>query len=248
MVTQIRISALKNKEFIQFFTDVLAIIQQTGPIVLSVQTQYQQLETVLAEADALLHNRRTHKLSTQLEALDARRESAMNGLLRLIEGYLYSTDVQQKTFAETLQNHINGFGGNPARDNYQGQTTMVRRLLSDFSNQPDLHQSIAGLGLSAWLTELSSANLAFSAQYLARAQDTSLGSPESVSRKRNDVIAAWNKLRTRLNSHYDIEDGIEPWAGTINFINSLSGYYTNLLIKRGNKHAARETPAEMLPD
>ena len=87
---------------------------------------------------------------------------------------------------------------------------MVRRLVSDFTNKPDLLQAISALGLGAWVMELAAANSAFAENYLVRARDTAGSNPESVRLRRKQISDAWLVLRNRLNSNYTIQEDLEP--------------------------------------
>ena len=234
MIANIKISGLRNGEFIQLFTDILSIVEENGPSALQVSVQYNQLKTLVNEAEAMLNARRGHVLSETLQKLDMRRENALNGLQRIIEGSLFSPLEGNRNAAVLLKNHLNGFGNNIARDNYQSQSTMVRRLISDLTTLPDLAASVSTLGLESWITELSDANLQFATLYLARARDTGSSSPESVRLKRAVVSEAWYGLRDRLNAHFTISDGAAPYAETIRFVNGLMEYYNNLLNRRAN--------------
>ena len=238
MVVTIKVSALRNAEFIQLFTEILSIVQENSPSALQVSGQHAKLHTLVAEAEALLNARRGHVLSEKLQKLDARRENALNGFQRILDGFSYSTQEVQRNAALLLKTHLSGFGSNIARDNYQSQTTMVRRLLSDVTTVPELSAAVSLLGLEGWITELSDANNQFAIQFLARARDTGSASPESVRLKRTEVSEAWFTLRDRLNAHYTISEGAAPYAETIRFINGLMEYYNNLLSRRANRSEA----------
>jgi hypothetical protein len=242
MTLQIKLSSLRNGEFIQLFTEILSIVQENGPSALQVSVQHARLQALVAEAEALLNARRGHVLSEKLQKLDARRENALNGFQRILDGFSYSTLEAQRNAALLLKTHVSGFGNNIARDNYQSQTTMVRRLLSDFTTLPDLAAAVSLLGLEGWIAELSDANQQFATQFLARARDTGSASPESVRLKRTAVSDAWFTLRDRLQAYYTISEGAPPYAETIRFINGLMEYYNNLLARRANRSEAVEDP------
>lgn len=222
-------------------------MEESGPSALQGSVQYHhQWQTLVNEAEALRNARRGDLLSEQLQQLDMRRENALIGLQRIIEGSMFSPVAANRTAAVLLKNHRDRFGSKIARDNCQSQTTMVRRLIKDLSTIPGLVAAVSTLGLESWLTELTVANGQFGTQYLVRTRDTSGGSTETLRRKREATAEAWYALNDRPNAHNIINDGAAPYADTFRYINGLMEYYINLLLRRCSNGI--EVPENVLKD
>lgn len=232
-LNSIDLAKLRNGEFSQFLVDVLSIVQQNDPTVLKVVSQHQNLTVSSQDIEKLFKVPSGSVLSDELLALDARRDEAITGLNAIITGFTYSTDPGAKQAALLLQNHLSSFGANIARDSYQSETSSIRNILDDWQAKPPLTAALTTLNLGNWRDELASANTSFGEQYVARAVETGTASPDTIKAKRIEANNAYYKLRDRLNSHFDINDGAEPWATTVASINGLVDYYNSTLSRRG---------------
>lgn len=233
MINSINLISLRNGEYIQFLTDVLNIVQTQNPATLSVKPQY---DTLLATKASLENSFKTSQgslVTEEITALDNRRDRAINGINSLVNGYTYSIDEAASAHAKTLLAHLGLFGANIARDNYQSETTTLRNIVNDWQTKPDLQAAVAGLGLAPWLQELEEANNAFGVAYAKRNQELATAPVDKLKTLRAEANEHYYKLRTRINSNLDINDGAEPWAGTVSLINQAIVGYNNLINRRG---------------
>ena len=243
-INNIDIAKLRNGEYVQFIVDVLAIVQANNPSLLMVEEQYNNLLALSNNMETLFKTPQGSIISDELIALDDRRDSALNGILALINGYVYSTEETIKSAAIRLSNHLSIFGSSIARDNYQSETATIRSILADWESRPELDIAISTLNLTLWQTELENANTLFAAQYLARAEENGTASPDNLKAKRAETNAAYYELRDNLNAHFTINKGIDPFGKTVSFINGLMDSYKSLLARRAvNAEATLTMPA-----
>lgn len=79
-------------------------MEESGPSALQGSVQYHhQWQTLVNEAEALRNARRGDLLSEQLQQLDMRRENALIGLQRIIEGSMFSPVAANRTAAVLLK-------------------------------------------------------------------------------------------------------------------------------------------------
>jgi hypothetical protein len=244
MINAIKLPLLRNGEFIQLMSDILAIVAKNDPKVLKVAEPYDKLKELFDSIEGLFKIQQGNVISDELFEIDARRDNAFNGILAFINAYTYSTDANLQKQSQVLQTHLSAFGVNIARDNYQSQTASMRNIIDDWDNKPELKEAISALKLGPWKTELAAANTLFSEKYLARAEETGAASTDSIRGKRNEANDAWYTLRDLINAYYTIEKGAAPYGPTVSFINGLMEYYNNLIAKRGQ---GEEVPEEPVP-
>ncbi|WP_343530993.1 DUF6261 family protein [Pedobacter sp.] len=246
MINNIALQPLRNSEYIQFLTDTLSIVLGNNPETLMVKTQYDALRNKTDEIEKLFKINQGSLVTKEIEVLDTRRDKAINGATLVIQGLTYSTDLAVSNHAKTLEAHLNLFGTGIARENYQSETTLLRNIINDWKTKPELQQAITALQLTTWQTEIEQANHEFSEAYSKRNDELAAAPTEKLKALRLEGNEAYYKLRNRLNSFLDINEGAEPWAGTVNKLNQNINNYLALLNRRsaGGDHGQEELPLE----
>lgn len=243
-INSIDLSKLRNGEYSQFLLDVLFFVDKNDPAVLLVQAQYNQLATLSQGIEKLFKVDQGNTLSDELVLLDERRDNAINGISAMIAGHTYSPDATVKANARLLADHLAIFGTGIARDSYQSETASLRNIVNDWNNAPELGAALTALNLVPWKTEIATANTLFGEKYLARAEDNGKASPDTIKAKRLEANNAYYKLRDRINSYYDINEGADPFGKTVNSLNGLIENYNTLLSRRvsGEAEVVAATP------
>jgi hypothetical protein len=149
MINTIDLKTLRNGEFLQFQTDLLAIIGLNNPTALHVQAQYAALTSKVQEVEALFRTDPGNPITDEIQALDARRDAAVNGLLFVARGYANHYDENIRAYATKLNNHLELFGVGIARDNYQSETASIRNIVNDWGNKPELSEALGNLKLES---------------------------------------------------------------------------------------------------
>lgn len=232
MIYKLKFTNLRNNEFLQFMTDSLVVVAQNDPAALQVSDLYAALQQQVQEADKMLKVRRGHILSRTLAEYDARREAALTGMQRTMEGARYSPLPAEREAAERLQNHFAGFGKYLTKYNYQGQTAVVRNLIAELSEDSQLQAAVTALGMQKWVDELQTVNTQFQAGFVNRATDMGNSTPQSLGLKRMAITSVWHKMERRLNAHFEISGGGAPWSDAIAGLNGVIENYQALLARR----------------
>lgn len=234
MINRITLMSLRNGEFAQFIADVLATTKNNDPALLKVQIQYDQLLQDSISLEKLFKTPVNTALSDALLALDERRDNALNGILTLVNGYNYSTDSTIKYAAQILKKHLSVFGTGVARDNYQSETATIRSIIDDWDNMPEYDIALDALNLVTWKNELEIANNQFAKQYLARAQEAGMASPDTLKAKRLETNTAFYALRNNIDAYFTINNGAAPFGNTVASLNGLIDNYNALIARRGS--------------
>ncbi len=242
MIKSIVLQPLRNGEFIQFLTDFLVIVDKNNPDNLQVRPAFEALKSLTDDMENLFKISQASIITRDIEGLDERRDRAVNGISTVATGFAYSFDPVVSRHARTLEAHFKLFGSGIAKDNYQSQTTSIRNILDDWETKQPLKEAITALNLDSWKAELQAANEDFYTAYTSRNEELASSNPDNLKGKRLASNAAYYKLRDRLNAHFEINDGAEPWARTISLANQSIDNYNALLARRGP-----DTPAVVEP-
>ncbi|NMN39407.1 DUF6261 family protein [Pedobacter sp. SG918] len=232
MINNIALQPLRNSEYIQFLTDTLNIVSKNNPQALNVSAQYDALRTATDNVEKLFKISQASLVTAEIEALDKRRDDAINGISLQVQSLAYSADPVINQHGKTLNAHLALFGTSIARENYQSETTILRNIVNDWKNKPELQEAVTALNLGNWLSELETANNEFNLAYIKRNEELAAAPTEKLRELRNIANNLYYKLRTRINSNLDINDGAEPWAATVNLLNQHIGTYALLQTRR----------------
>ncbi|KIA91159.1 hypothetical protein OC25_23160 [Pedobacter kyungheensis] len=232
MINSIVLQPLRNGEYIQFLTDTLNIVSKSNPQALNVSEQYEALRTATENVEKLFKISQASLVTAEIEALDKRRDDAINGINLHVQSLTYSPNSEINKHAKILSAHLALFGPRIAIENYQSETTILRNIVNDWKNKPELQAAVTALNLGNWLTELETANNEFNQAYLKRNEELAVAPTEKLRELRNIANNLYYKLRTRINSNLDINDGAEPWAGTVNLLNQHISTYALLQTRR----------------
>ncbi len=232
MINSIVLQPLRNGEYIQFLTDTLNIVSKNNPEALNVTAQYNALVTATTEVEKLFKISQGSLVTEEIEALDAHRDNAINGITLQVQAMAYSADPILNKHGKTLSAHLALFGTGIAKDNYQSETTTLPNIANDWKNKPELQEAVMALNLGSWLIEMENANNDFNLAYAKRNEELAAAPTEKLKELRNVANNLYYKLRTRINSNLDINDGAEPWAATVNLLNQHIAAYTLLQTRR----------------
>lgn len=235
MINSIKLSALRNNEYAQFFQNFLSALYRYDPSALLVQAEYDHLLAMITGIKGLLNEDTGSDMTNELVALDTRRDDAINGVTALINGSAYSSDASLKAAANLLMAHLAAFGPAIARESYQSETSKLQKIVLDWTDKPDLKAAIATLGLDKWKTELEAANTAFDTRYVDRSVATGTADADRVYEKRPAINEAYNELREMLDAWYIVKKKTDPWATAIAAVNGVIKDYNELLAIRAGK-------------
>lgn len=243
MIQSIVLQPLRNGEFIQFIFDFLNIVEKNDPDTLKVRNQYDSLKAMADELEGLFKLSQSSLITGEIEALDLRRDRAIIGISTVATGFTYHPNEELAKHGKVLEAHFAVFGNNITRDNYLSQTASIRNIVNDWENKAEYEAALTALGMMNWKAELKAANDEFYEAYTRRNEEFAKANPDSLYSKRKDANAAYYKLRDRLNGHYEVNDGANPWATVSSLANQSISNYNALLARRGTTTATgEETP------
>jgi len=236
MINAIDLAKLRNAEFLQFGATFSGLVAANNPVALNVEPQHLAFKLKLDETSGLFKLERVSPITQELVMLDERRDKAINGLTTVIEGYCNHFDAATAQAANLLSTNLNLYGTGVARLNTQAETSTIKGIVSDWETKPELTGAIAKLGLTAWVTELKTANLLYEHKYLERTQEYGAANPDTLKAKREEMMVAYYELRKFLDAYSIIHPGA-AYEKMINELNALIDQYNTLLNSRATEPA-----------
>jgi len=237
MISSFNFSKLRNDEHIQFIKDVLKIIETNDPDALLVKL----LWDILKEKNILCENAylllRKSELTKKIVDKDDRRDNDATGIKKIVEGYIHHYENDKAEAAELILSHMNKYGSNIAKMNYQAETTAITDLTEYVKNDPKMKAAADLLFLTDWFNALEQANIEFNELYMLRIDEQAGKNNDNLKELRAETVSAYNELIKHLSAHALITPS-ELYEKTTNMINELIDKYSSLRKKQ------REIPAE----
>lgn len=178
---------------------------------------------------------RASEKSQTIQELDTSRDRAFQALADSFKPYRYSTVATEKA-AYTALNLLFKQYKRLTQKNYEEETALINNLLSRL-NSAEYQDDVTALGISKFVTALSSAQTAFEAQFNAR-------SKENMGRTFYNV----KELRQTLAEDYQLfidYVGVlaliksDPfYKNAIGVINNSRKYYADVIARRSPKEKA----------
>jgi Family of unknown function (DUF6261) len=239
MIQKISILRLRNPEILQFVRQLLVIVLGSDPEKLKVGPQMQALQNALTVAERIFKKDVSSPLTDVLVDLDEKRDKLLVGIRTNIDSFTYHFNEETRTAALRLKDHLATFGSNITKENYMRESALINKLVTDWRTKPELSNSVAALNLQLWMKKLDDANELFNSSYLERNKIMGNISGDAFREKKEEIGLAYDKLIARLNSHYDIQDGVEPFATIVRQINELIDKYHLLIVGRRRGEAVQ---------
>ena len=207
MIDSIKLQLLRNGEALQFNTEVANILTLNNPTALQVAQILAVFISINTAIENLFKIDQSNPITDELQALDLRRDNAINGILLIVSGHTYHKDATIRNHAKILSDHLKLYGTGIARDNYQSETATLRSIGKDWTNKPELAAAVTALGLGVWQAEMTDANNSFATKYIARTQELATASFDTIKAKRQEATETYYKLRDKINAYYTINEG-----------------------------------------
>lgn len=231
MIISIDLPKLRNAEYIQFCKNFATLIQANNPVALSIQPQYETFLAKISELETLFKQTTSSAITPEIEALDLRRDRAINGLVAIINGYSFHFEASISNAALVLQNNLKLYNSSIARENYQSETAILNNIINDWENKPEFNSALSTLNLIAWKDELKVANQLFNEKYIVRTQEYGTASTETLRAKRYETNECYFELRKFLEA-FEIIKNTAEYTKTIKELNALIEQYNSLLSNR----------------
>ncbi|MDO4775401.1 MAG: DUF6261 family protein [Aerococcaceae bacterium] len=194
------------------------------------------IKTKVTTLQSALEQVRASERSQNIQELDTGRDRAFQALANSFKPYRYSTVANEKAAYIALNLLFKQYK-RLTHKNYEEETALINSLLSKL-NSAEYQDDVTALGISKFVTVLSSAQTAFEAQFNAR-------SKENLGRTFYNV----KELRHTLTEDYQVfidYVGVlalvksDPfYKNAIGVINNSRKYYADVIARRSPKEKAQ---------
>jgi hypothetical protein len=229
----------RNGEFIQFMKNVDSIYESFDTKALQLEKRVVDLRLAVKEMDDLFLTSKTHKITSELQSLDAVRNNVLKAIRSFLDNVIAIGDKEMSEAAELLLDNYFVHGKRIERLNSQQKTATINALINDWTTDPILSNSVSLLKLNDWVALLTTKNKDFDSNYVQRAS-TRIRSVELSDKKRRARIA-FDELRKDTESFFRVSADNTAYRDILDKISSLLADYRTSVVSR---MADRKRPVE----
>lgn len=168
MKTIAKLNNYRNVAFIAFLKDTSSIVSKFNAKTLKLDVALAKLSADITAMDEIFGTAKGNANTETIEALDARRDTALAGISLVAEGYTKHYEPVSSEAGKIIVSAIGNYGRRIHSLNYLAETEVIRSLVADFENKPELANAISQLNITNWVQELKDANNEFNTVYLTR--------------------------------------------------------------------------------
>jgi Family of unknown function (DUF6261) len=247
-ITTPALGLYRNSEFIRYVKNVTAICGNNNPKLLKIEAQVAALQAATDPLNDLFMLERGNLLTTELQALDARRDAALSGLRLAASAYSFHFDEAIKKAADIIAAGIDKYGTGITRFNYIAETEVIESLVADIAGDAQLAAAIATLKLEGWVAELNTANQLFNTTYINRTGSYASKPDGSLSALRLVTAKAYGELAAHITAHFTLTPS-DAYAKLVGELNSLSDQYNKMVNNRSSSDTVEPAtaPAAVIP-
>lgn len=232
----IKLHDLRNAEYLALISQLLTHISDMNPAALHIETEYNNMETMLHTLSPLFNYRRGSRLTKDLQQADKRRDTAFTGIKLLIEAHLHHYEEKPKMSAKLLIAIVKMYGKKLTQEGFNAESALISSLVKYWANNHPAKEAIAFLGLTTWVTELEAANNAFEDVYMKRNSESSQQTKDRMKGRRVQANATYYRLRNMLLAYAEVNDYSPIYTNIINIWNEVLSNFNRNLKRRKNKN------------
>ncbi|MDR2810458.1 MAG: DUF6261 family protein [Tannerellaceae bacterium] len=173
-VSRFRIATLRNEEWFGFHTEYEPLGTQHGSKLQVIDRLLIPYKELYKEADHLLEILRKSFITVDTSTANHQRELVFRGLRDAVKSYLNLLDPIKQKAATKLYAIIRKYADAILKGSLVGKTPAIDNLLQDLTPVEggiDLSAEVQLLGISAWITDLDTANKAYVQSQTERSEE-----------------------------------------------------------------------------
>jgi 6,7-dimethyl-8-ribityllumazine synthase len=240
MITKIHVYTLRVGELLQFLYDVLTECKQKATEAMKLAAATAALQTDTEAFDKHFKLSPGSPITLELIALDDRRDDSVVGLGLVLEGYMHHFDAVTKKAAQDLLWNMGKYGPSIAKLNLPTETSTINSFLQEWTADTTLAAAVTTLNLTAWTTELKTANNLFNEKYIARSNDKGSAPQIKTVEARKKAVNTYRNLITKIEGGAVFPEGL-PYDALVNGLNAIINKY-NILADSHKKEKDEEEP------
>lgn len=231
MITSTNLTMLRNLEYFQVMSNVLAYLKAENVEELKLALPVEKLTAQLKIYDDLLVLERGNLLSEKLNQANLDRDQALRSMLRVIRAYTSFPEQEKADAALKLLRVFEKYGKRIDKLPYLQESGALNNLLQDLEIAEN-QSAITLLHIDDWLDKLKATTLAFDQLFSGRESDNSTKLSGKVKEVRQSVQEVFEELVTLVNA-YEIVYGPADYAALSAKINEAVNYARQQAARRG---------------
>lgn len=242
MITSTNLSMLRNLEYFQIMSNVLAYLKEEDLEKLKLAAFADDFEKQVKKLDEVLVLERGHVLSAKLGEVDKKRDNALHSLTAIINAYTVFPEEAKSDAALQLKHLIEKYGKNIERLPYLQESGVLSNLLQDLA-LPENAALLELLHLNEWVVKLKAAAEEFDQLFMGREADNSVKLSGQVKGARQAVQELFQRLAALIQA-YEIVYGAEEYVSLSAKINEAVEYARAQVARRSKrkKEGEEESP------
>ena len=235
MITSTNLSLLRNLEYFQVMSNVLAYLKAENLEELKLASLAASFELKMKAYDEVLVLERGNALSEKLIMADRGRDNALRALIGIVRIYISFPDSEKADAASKLLHTIEKYGPEVDKMSYMQESGALTNMLEDLS----LEESVAAitlLHLEDWVGELRAKASEFNDLFMGRESDNSTKLSGLAKEARVAVQTEFDHLVTLVNA-YELVYGAEAYASLSAKVNEAVRYAQQQNARRGSRPA-----------
>ncbi|MGL4908092.1 MAG: DUF6261 family protein [Bacteroidales bacterium] len=230
-IKSILLSRLRNKEHVQFHTEVIELVNAEGAEQLKVVSELEQYLIAYNQEMEAFQPIRKSEITEEIDIADKNRDSTFRGLATNVKGFLHHFNPEVCTAAKRLHILLASYG-DIARMTLIEETSAISKLIVEFNGKYKL--DVQALKIEEWVTELTKNNQLLE-QLIRKRNDENSALPNlSMHKSRKEVDEAYYLLIEKIYG-YIITLGIANYENFVRKLNSFIHKYNTESSRHHNK-------------
>ena len=232
-IESIYLKSLRNEEHYKFNIDFSALVAESTPEALGIQTLYPAYQLALTTEISALNVVQGIAITDDLIDADAVRDTTFRGLTGTVKSALNHFDPEVRSSAERLKMLIDTYG-NMTEKPLDQETASIIKLVEELEGS--YAADAVKLGVASWVTALKQQNKAFDDLKNLRYDETTAKPQLNLRQARQETDNAYRAIIKRINSLIEV-NGPTAYSAFVADLNSRVGNYQNLLEQRKSRNA-----------
>ncbi len=230
MINSLNYKGLRNGEFTNCCGSVIDVAEKEDLEKLEIQEQVNNFSAKHKELYSGYNFKQGSKYTEILSNLDGGRDNCVNGICKILEGYLLHYDTGIVEAAALLKKEFDNHGKGIDRFNYHTETITIEKITDAVRTNPELTNAAATLNLTDWFNYKESLNIEFKTTHLQRLDEVLEFPYEKTLELRKETTALYQELIKHIEAHITLK-GIADYANLVTKLNALIDEY-NLIVTR----------------
>ena len=244
MIESLAFHSLRRSEYFTFGTRILGILEDFNLEGLQLTPINGRISAAVNELDEALVKTSTKLLTKTVGGADKFRDSGFLAIRYTLIGCSKRLKPEWNEAANLLLNTIRSYGWSLHLENNATETSLLKNLIADFENKPDLKAAIELLGLGEWLAELKQSQVDFEDTVQARMEEkastTEIKTVDACAkvRKSCELLFQYINMTQELNPN----DDLAQMTRLINEV--IAEFTTSINLRKASRNSNEEETTE----